>query len=77
MPARTSKRAANVSLSVPLLDEARALGVNVSQACERGLAERVGQVRAERWLAANQAALDSSDGFVAEKGLPLARHRQF
>jgi post-segregation antitoxin (ccd killing protein) len=32
---------------------------------------------ADQWLAANRAALDSSNAYVDAKGLPLARFRQF
>ena len=78
MPPRSArKRPTNVSLSPHLLDEAKALGVNVSQACERGLEEQIRAVRAGAWLQANRAALDSSNDFVDRHGLPLARHRQF
>jgi len=71
------KRPANVSLSARLLDEARGLGVNVSQACERGLEGEVRAMRRRAWLEANRSALDSSNRFVEENGLPLARHRRF
>jgi len=71
------KRPTNVSLSRYLLDEAKTLGVNVSQACERGLEEQIRATRASAWLAANRAALDSSNDFVERHGLPLARHRLF
>jgi antitoxin CcdA len=74
-PAR--KRPTNVSLSPHLLDEAKALGVNVSQACERGLEEQVRETRARAWLEANKAALISSNLYVEEHGLPLLRHRRF
>ena len=71
------RRATNVSLSPHLLEEAKALGINVSQACERGLEERIREIRAQVWLKANRAALDSSNDYVEENGLPLADHRQF
>jgi antitoxin CcdA len=71
------RRATNVSLSPHLLIEAKALGVNVSQACERGLETRIQEMRAQAWLESNRTALDSSNDYVEEHGLPLARHRQF
>jgi antitoxin CcdA len=71
------KRPTNVSLSPHLLDEAKALGVNVSQACERGLEEQIRETRARAWLEANRAALISSNRYVEEHGLPLLRHRRF
>lgn len=42
------RRATNVSLDPRLIDEARALDVNVSQACERGLIEQIAEARAAR-----------------------------
>jgi antitoxin CcdA len=71
------KRATNVSLSGRLLSEARALGINVSRACDRGLALQIAEERARRWLDENKAALESSNAYVERRGLPLARYRQF
>ena len=41
----TSRRAANVTLPEPLLREARDMGINLSQACERGLVAAVTEQR--------------------------------
>jgi len=78
MPAApTTRRPTNVSLDRGLVEEARAHGINLSQACERGIAEQLARVRAEKWLEENRAALDSSNAYVEAHGLPLARFRQF
>ena len=80
MPARRSdaaKRATNVSLSSALLDEARELGINISRACERGLAIQIAERRAERWLDENREAIETSNAYVERHGLPLARFRRF
>ncbi len=74
---RTQRRATNVSLDRALVDEARSLGINLSQACERGIADQLARTRAERWIEANREALKSSNAFVEARGLPLAGHRQF
>ncbi|HEX7639029.1 MAG TPA: type II toxin-antitoxin system CcdA family antitoxin [Burkholderiaceae bacterium] len=74
---RPPRRATNLTLDAELVAQARALGVNVSQAAEAGLAEAVARRRAERWLAENDAALASSNAFVDSQGLPLAAHRNF
>ncbi|WP_243375712.1 type II toxin-antitoxin system CcdA family antitoxin [Sandarakinorhabdus cyanobacteriorum] len=73
----TVRKPTNVSLDRALVEEARALGINLSQACEQGIAQQVSKQRAERWLAENQAAIDSSNAYVEANGLPLARFRQF
>lgn len=72
-----SRKATNVSLDEALLAEAKALRINVSQAAETGLAKAVAEKRAELWLKANREALESSNAYVKEHGLPLARYRSF
>lgn len=76
-PTSPARRPTNVTLPDALLREARALGINLSQACERGLAAEVGSIRRERWLEENRAAMDAWNEHVAEHGLPLAAYRQF
>ena len=73
----SAKRPTNISLDRRLLEEARALGINVSQACEQGLQQRISESKADRWLAESQQAIASSNAFVEERGLPLGSHRQF
>jgi antitoxin CcdA len=75
--AAARKRPTNVSLSPSLVQEARDLGVNLSQACERGLEGEVRKARATAWLEANKPALEAWNRHVEEHGLPLARHRRF
>ena len=77
-----SKRAAptrptNLSLSASLVDEAKALGVNISVAASAGLEQAVARSRAERWLKENAAALDSYNDYVEANGLPLEKSRLF
>jgi antitoxin CcdA len=71
------KRATNVSLDADLLNEAKELGVNISRACDRGLALQIAEERGKRWLKENKAAIESSNAYVERHGLPLARHRRF
>lgn len=71
------RKSTNVTLTVALVEEAKALGVNLSQAAEVGVAGAVARKRAEVWLAENREALESSNAFVQAHGLPLARHRNF
>jgi len=70
-------RPTNVSLDAALVDEAKALRINISLAAGRGLEQAVKQARSERWLEENRAALDSSNSWVEANGLPLANHRLF
>ncbi len=75
--AQTTRRATNVTLPTDLLDQARALGLNVSQACERGLKAEIARHRAAQWREENREALASSNDYVERHGLPLAEFRQF
>jgi antitoxin CcdA len=72
-----TKKATNVSLPVDLVAEAKELGINVSQACEAGLAEKVRKSKAEKWVEENREALEWSNEYVRKYGLPLARYRMF
>ncbi|MBK1665410.1 post-segregation antitoxin CcdA [Rhodospirillum rubrum] len=71
------RRATNVSISAPILAEARALEVNISRAAEKGLVLAIAERRADLWLAENRTALASSNAFVEEHGLPLAKYQRF
>lgn len=71
------RKATNISLDSALLEAARELGVNISRACERGLAEQIAETRAERWRLENADAIESSNRFAGREGLPLARFRRF
>lgn len=78
MAAQTARRrATNLTLDADLVDEARALSVNVSQACEKGLADQVKQAREAKWLEENRDALEACNAWVARHGLPLAKYRMF
>jgi antitoxin CcdA len=71
------KRHARITLPSSLLDEARALGINVSEAAESGVAQAVAGKRAEHWQHENGQAIQSSNSYVEQHGLPLARYRMF
>jgi antitoxin CcdA len=74
---RGPRRATNVTLQANLLVEAKQLGINISEACEAGLHERVVQVRRQRWLEENREAIDDYNARIERDGLTLARYRQF
>jgi antitoxin CcdA len=78
-PSRFSahKKPTNVSLPADLVDEAKRLGINMSQACEAGLFAEVRNAQKEEWKRENREAIESWNKWVAENGLPLAEYRQF
>ena len=71
------KKATNLTLNASLIEEARTLDVNLSRAAEEGLRAAVRQARSDRWRAENAEALASSNAWVEQNGLPLARYRAF
>lgn len=60
-----------------MVHDAKALGINISRACEAGLKAEVARIRGERWLVENKEALEAANAYVEENGLPLADLRQF
>ncbi|MDM0109883.1 type II toxin-antitoxin system CcdA family antitoxin [Variovorax sp. J22R24] len=67
------RRSFCIALKVELVAEARAAGINVAQAAESGLAAAVAARRKELWLAENATALQSSNTYVEQNGLPLSK----
>jgi antitoxin CcdA len=75
--ARKPRRAANVTLPEPLIQTAKALGINISQACEKGLTAAVLEAQTAAWLKENGPAIDAWNDYIEEHGIPLAEFRQF
>ncbi|WP_036504588.1 type II toxin-antitoxin system CcdA family antitoxin [Novosphingobium sp. AP12] len=71
------RRATNVSLDASLIEQARDLDINISRACERGLAEQIVETRDKRWRHENAKAIASFNAYVEQNGVPLARFRRF
>lgn len=72
-----NKRATNLTVDPALLDEARALNINLSATFEASLREAVRKRKAAEWLEENRDALQSSNEWVEKNGLPLAQYRRF
>lgn len=71
------RRPTNVTLPVELVAEAKALNINVSQACESGLARSVTEARRAHWLEENKGAIEAYNDMIERDGLPLDEFRQF
>jgi len=71
------KRATNITVSTDLLATAKAFKINLSRAAESGIAQAVKAKQAEQWALDNKAALESSNAYVDQRGLPLSKYRQF
>jgi antitoxin CcdA len=77
IPDLKTRRATNVTLPEALVALAKALDVNISQACEAGLAAQVKAAREAKWLAENRAAIEAYNKWIDEHGLPLEEYRTF
>lgn len=73
----SGKKATNLTLDQALLADARALGVNISQAAEKGLDEAVRKAKGDAWLEENRERIEAWNDWVAENGLPLEKYRMF
>lgn len=71
------KKATNVSLSAELVEEARKFGINVSEACQTGLAAEVKKARDAAWKEENRAAIESWNEYIRKNGMPYDKYRQF
>lgn len=69
------RRATNATLDADLVSEARALNVNISHAAEAGLREAIRAEKERRWLEENAEAIESSNRYIEEHGLPLEKYR--
>ena len=65
-----TRRATSMTLDAALLDEARALGVNLSRAAEEGILAQVRAERARRWNEENADAIADYNKWIEENGIP-------
>lgn len=65
-----TRRATSMTLDAALLDEARALGVNLSRAAEEGILSQVRAERARRWNEENAEAIADYNKWIEENGIP-------
>jgi len=76
-PAAPPKKATNITLSADVLGDAKALGINLSQACDQFLRELVRQERERRWQADNAEFIAAYNRMLETEGLPLDEWRGF
>ena len=66
---RRRKKATNLSIDSDLLDRARRLKLNLSQAVETGLAEAIRRHERAQWLEKNRAAIEAYNEHVEKHGV--------
>ncbi len=64
-----ARRATNVSISTELIEQARQLGINLSQTLEERLSELVREAGAKAWLAENRKAIDAYNERIDKQGV--------
>lgn len=72
-----TKKATNITLSADVLTEAKALGINISQACDQFLRELVRGKREQRWQQDHAEFIVAYNDTVEKEGLPLEKWRAF
>ena len=77
MKQQSAKKATNLSISNEVLSVAKSFNNNLSEAAEEGILQAVKKLKAQQWKIENQSALQSSNRYVAEHGLPLQSDRLF
>lgn len=75
MPA--ARRATNLSIETVVLEEARALNINLSGAAQAGIRSAISAEKARKWKEENAEAIRSSNEYVEKHGLPLEKYRMF
>ncbi|MBZ9659104.1 type II toxin-antitoxin system CcdA family antitoxin [Mesorhizobium sp. ESP-6-4] len=75
--AKPQRKSVNTSIDSRLIEEAKALGINMSRAAEQGIAKAISAEKIRRWQEENKEALESSNEYVKRNGLPLAKYRLF
>jgi antitoxin CcdA len=73
----TPRKATNITLSVDVLSQARALNINISQACDNFLRELVKREQERRWQADHVEFIAAYNAVVERDGLPLEAWRSF
>lgn len=69
------RRRVDLSLPADLLDEAEALGLNLSQVASRGLAQAVRVEKGRRWREENRPAIEEQNEFHRRHGFWAEQHR--
>jgi len=70
MPAHThAKKPTNLTLSADVLADAKALGLNISRACDDHLRALVKAEKERRWKEENAAAIDAYNARVEKNGV--------
>ena len=71
------KKATNITLALDVYNDARELGINLSQTCERLLRETIRAEKTLRWAEQHAEFIQAYNQITGLDGLPLTQWRQF
>ncbi|MEI9406555.1 type II toxin-antitoxin system CcdA family antitoxin [Mesorhizobium argentiipisi] len=74
---KSERKSVGLSIDCRLIDEANALGMDMSSLAEAAIAAVVSAEKTRRWQEENKEAIDSWNDYVRRHGLPLAKDRLF
>lgn len=72
-----SKKATNITLSQEVLEEAKALGMNLSQTCEQLLRGAIRAEKDRRWAQEHATYIAAYNDTIEQDALTLAASRSF
>lgn len=74
---KAPKKSTNLSINSDLLNEAKALKINLSATLEAALLNELKTARRDKWLAENKQAIDTCNKLADTCGLFADKHRVF
>ncbi len=74
---RQKRQSVNLYLDRTIVEAAKALGMNISKACDGALRAAIKVEREARWKVENAEAILSFNDYVEKNGIPLSQYRQF
>ena len=77
MSVAVRRKPTNVSLDAKMVEQAKAQGINVSRACEAGLAAELKKAREARFRTGFAPTAAFWNEYHEKHGLPLAKYRMF
>jgi antitoxin CcdA len=74
---RPKRQSVNLYLDRAIVEDAKALGINISRVGDGALRAAVKSEREARWKAENADAAQSFNDYIEKNGIPLSQYRQF
>ena len=74
---KPQRKSIRISIDARLIEDAEALGIDISRASEAAIAAAVSAEKTHRWQEDNKEAIEGWNEYVGRNGLPLAKYRLF